>query len=73
MDISLVGIAAFSDSFISSALDGTVQMFSLNANTEDDHVTPNPITVEIKGSKKGITAQGVAVSEMGLFAAVSIK
>ena len=58
---------------MSSALDGSVQTFCLDAsNIHDGHVTPSGVVMETQGEKK-VTAQGVAVSEMGLFIAVSIK
>ncbi len=69
------GIAAFSESsFISSALDGSLQTFSLDPLVASGHVTPGPVAMAThdKGSK-GMHVQGVAVSEMGVYAAVSVK
>ena len=68
------GVAAYSlSSFVSSALDGSVQTFSLDSSSIcDGRVTPSAIVMETQAEKK-VTSQGVAVSETGLFIAVSIK
>ena len=78
------GIAALPDSsFISSALDGTVQTCCMVSSA--GQVTPTPVAMETGspggggggggrgGGAKDIRAQGVAVSEMGVFAAVSVR
>ena len=68
------GLASFStSSFISSSLDGSVQTFNLDTVASDGHVTPNPVTMATQGDGRGLRAQGVAVSETGIFAAVSVK
>ncbi len=73
------GIASLSKStFITSALDGTVQTFSLEPEAVSrGQVTPCPVAMETGGGGGGgakeVRAQGVAVSEMGVFAAVAIR
>ena len=68
------GIASFSESsFISSALDGSLQTFTLNFAVTSGHVTPKPVVMDMPGKGKGVRAQGVAVSELGVFAAVSVR
>ena len=72
--INNAGLASFStSSFISSSLDGSVQTFNLDTAASGGHVTPNPVTMATQGDGRGLRAQGVAVSEMGIFAAVSVK
>ena len=72
--INNAGLASFStSSFISSSLDGSVQTFNLDTAASDCHVTPNPVTMATQGDGRGLRAQGVAVSETGIFAAVSVK
>ena len=48
-----------------------MQTFSLDTAASDGHVTPNPVTMATQGDGRGLRAQGVAVSETGIFAAVS--
>ena len=67
------GLASFSTSSFISSLDGSVQTFNLDTAASDGHVTPNPVTMATQGDGRGLRAQGVAVSEMGIFAAVSVK
>ena len=80
LSCSCAGISSLCDSsFISSALDGTVQTFALPAADSGSRaVAPSPVAMETgstgggKGGKE-VRAQGVAASEMGIFAAVAIR
>ena len=49
-----------------------MQTFSLDSVESEGHVTPSPVTVAAQGDGRGLRAQGVAVSEMGIFAAVAV-
>ena len=74
LSYNYAGLASFStSSFISSSLDGSVQTFNLDTAASGGHVTPIPVTMATQGDGRGLRAQGVAVSEMGIFAAVSVK
>ena len=72
------GLAALPDgTFISSALDGTLQTFTLphilsRKGSHDSHVTPEPVETCVSAGV-AVSIQGVATSHHGLLASFSVK
>ena len=50
-----------------------MQTFCLESAASTGHVTPSPVTMATQSDGHGVRAQGVAVSEMGIFAAIAVK
>lgn len=74
----LLGISSLSSSacqFISSSLDGTVQMFQTPKSTKSrvSHVTPKQITMETTQQVGTQSIHGIAVSKNSLFASVVLE